>query len=137
CLTDYEPRAAAANIVVENLITDPSVVVRADEDGVRQILSNLIDNAIKYTPAGGRVTMRCRVDGTMAVIEVCDTGVGIAAEHHSRELERFYGVDRARSRDLGGTGLGLSIVKHLCQALGGSVAVESKLGQGCTFVVRL
>ncbi len=92
---------------------------------------------MKYTPPGGRVTIRCRRDGTWGVIEVVDTGVGVAAEHHERLFERFYRVDRARSRELGGTGLGLSIVKHLCQAMGGSVSVQSEPGKGSTFAVRL
>ena len=81
--------------------------------------------------------MRCRRDDAWGVIEVADTGPGIAAEHHERLFERFYRVDRARSRELGGTGLGLSIVKHLCQQMGGSVSVQSALGKGSTFAVRL
>src|SRR5690606_16129495 len=101
------------------------------------ILSNLIDNAIKYTPPGGRVTVRCREEGAAAVLEVEDTGIGIAREHHGRLFERFYRVDKARSRELGGTGLGLAIVKHLCQAMHGSVSVESSLGKGSPFGVRL
>ena len=137
CIADYEPQAIAAGIVLDNQITDSDLKVRADEDGVRQILSNLIDNAVKYTPAGGRVALRCQKDSSMAVIEVADTGVGIAPEHHSRVFERFYRVDRARSRELGGTGLGLSIVKHLCLAMAGRVSVSSELHKGSTFEVRL
>jgi two-component system phosphate regulon sensor histidine kinase PhoR len=137
CLADYEPQAVAAEIVLENEVADADITVRADEDGLRQILSNLIDNAVKYTPAGGRVAVRARRDGSMAVIEVADTGVGIPPEHHSRVFERFYRVDRARSRELGGTGLGLAIVKHLCLAMGGQVSVESQPKHGATFEVRL
>lgn len=136
-LADYEPQAVSAELVLDNQATDDDLKVRADEEALRQILSNLVDNAVKYTPPGGRVTVRCRRDGAAAVIEVVDTGPGIAAEHHERLFERFYRVDRARSRELGGTGLGLSIVKHLCQTMGGSVSVESAPGKGSTFAVRL
>ena len=123
-----------------NLHTDGDghgVAVLADEEGLRTILSNLVDNAIKYTPEEGRVSVRWRTDGTQVVIEVQDTGIGIPAQHQSRIFERFYRVDRARSRELGGTGLGLSIVKHLAQAFGGKVGVESQPGQGSTFRVVL
>jgi two-component system phosphate regulon sensor histidine kinase PhoR len=137
CVADYEPQAIAAGIVLDNQVTDVDLKVRADEEGVRQILSNLIDNAVKYTPTGGQVTVRCQKDGSMAVVEVVDTGVGIAAEHHGRVFERFYRVDRARSRELGGTGLGLSIVKHLCLAMGGRVSVSSELHKGSRFEVGL
>ncbi|HYO24617.1 MAG TPA: ATP-binding protein [Lacipirellulaceae bacterium] len=137
CLADYEPQAVARSLTLENHSDDPGLRVHADEEGLRQILSTLIDNAVKYTPAGGRVSVRCRPDGRMAAIEVTDTGAGIAAEHHPHLFERFYRVDKARSRELGGTGLGLSIVKHLCQAMGGSVAVRSEVNRGSTFSVRL
>jgi len=136
-LADYEPQAVAADLVFDNQATDDDIQVRADEEALRQILSNLVDNAVKYTPPGGRVIVRSRRDGASAVIEVVDTGPGIAAEHHERLFERFYRVDRARSRELGGTGLGLSIVKHLCQTMGGSVSVASAPGKGSTFAVRL
>lgn len=137
CIADYEPQAVARELVLENLATDANVRVHADEESLRQILSNLIDNAVKYTPAGGRVSIRCQANGRMADIEVADTGVGIAAEHHAHLFERFYRVDKARSRELGGTGLGLSIVKHLSQAMGGSVSVRSEVQKGSTFSVRL
>jgi two-component system phosphate regulon sensor histidine kinase PhoR len=137
CLADYEPQAVARELVLENFVDDPHVRVHADEEGLRQILSNLIDNAVKYTPAGGRVSIRCKPNGKMADIEVTDTGVGIPAEHHAHLFERFYRVDKARSRELGGTGLGLSIVKHLAQQMGGSVGVRSELHKGSTFSVRL
>jgi two-component system phosphate regulon sensor histidine kinase PhoR len=113
------------------------LMVRADDEAVRQILENLIGNAIKYTPPDGRVTVRWRRQHNRALIEVSDTGIGIEAAHLDRLFERFYRVDKARSRELGGTGLGLSIVKHLAQFFGGSVGVRSVVGQGSTFWVTL
>lgn len=137
CMRDYEGRATAGQLTLVNEVGASAIQVRADEEALLQILSNLVDNAIKNTPAGGTVTIRGRVEAAQAVIEVVDTGPGIAAEHHERLFERFYRVDRARSRELGGTGLGLSIVKHLCQAMGGSVAVESTSKKGSVFRVRI
>ena len=137
CLGDHEERAKSSGLRIENLVSDSPLVVRADEEGLLQILGNLIDNAIKYTPTGGAITIRCREEANQAVIEVADTGVGIEREHHSRLFERFYRVDKARSRELGGTGLGLAIVKHLCQAMEGTVSVQSEPGRGSVFGVRL
>jgi two-component system, OmpR family, phosphate regulon sensor histidine kinase PhoR len=111
--------------------------VRADREALREILDNLVDNAIKYTPAGGHVTIRWRPGDGVTRIEVEDTGIGIGDEHRKRVFERFYRVDKARSRELGGTGLGLSIVKHLVQSFGGKVEVESQQGKGSRFVVEL
>lgn len=109
----------------------------ADDEGLRTIADNLLDNAINYTPVGGKVTIRWKSVDDKVVIQVQDTGVGIAHEHQQRIFQRFYRIDKARSRELGGTGLGLSIVKHLCQAFSGSVSVYSHLGQGSTFTVEL
>ena len=111
--------------------------VEAESEGFQFIINNLIDNAIKYTPAGGRVTVRWRAEEGNAVIAVEDTGPGIPREHQERIFERFYRVDKARSRELGGTGLGLSIVKHLTQVFLGNVSVSSQVGKGTTFTVRL
>jgi two-component system phosphate regulon sensor histidine kinase PhoR len=122
---DLEPEAAG-------------LVVTADDEAIRQVLDNLIDNAIKYTPEGGRVHVSLRrSDDGIAVLEVADSGIGIPRPDLPRVFERFYRVDKARSRELGGTGLGLSIVKHLVQSLGGAVAVDSRLGHGSTFTVTL
>ena len=101
------------------------------------IFDNLVGNAIQYTPPGGRVVIRCRAEGDSAVFEVEDTGVGISPRDQTRIFERFYRVDKARSRELGGTGLGLAIVKHLTQAFGGQVSVRSELGKGSVFQIRL
>ncbi len=107
--------------------------VMADSDAIHQVLLNLLDNALKYTPSGGRVTASARVVRDMVEFCVTDTGVGIAAEHLPRLFERFYRVDKARSRELGGTGLGLSIVKHIVRAHGGEVRVASEPGRGSSF----
>jgi two-component system phosphate regulon sensor histidine kinase PhoR len=109
----------------------------ADEEAVSQILDNLVDNALKYTPAGGRIGVTCREEDRQVCLEVEDTGIGIAEADLPRIFERFYRVDRARSRELGGTGLGLSIVKHLVQAMHGSVQAVSQPGKGTRFTVRL
>jgi two-component system phosphate regulon sensor histidine kinase PhoR len=120
------------------VVTDVSVAsVETDRDRLRGVLENLVENALKYTPEGGRVTVAARPEGEVAVFEVADDGPGIAAEHLPRIFERFYRVDKARSRELGGTGLGLSIVKHLVESLGGAVSVSSEPGRGSRFVVRL
>lgn len=122
-------------IVVEAPVD--AVMVSGDEESLEQILDNLIDNAIKYTNDGGTVTIRWRADEGHGLLEVEDTGIGIPQSHLTRIFERFYRVDKARSRELGGTGLGLSIVKHLSQALGGTVAVSSRLGKGTIFTIQL
>jgi signal transduction histidine kinase len=105
--------------------------ITADATAVRQVLSNLVDNALRHTPAGGKVTIFSEPDPLGIALGVRDTGSGITAEHLPRIFERFYRVDPARSREAGGTGLGLSIVKHLVEAHGGRVAAESA-GRGTT-----
>lgn len=122
------------------LVTIPpaeSVSVVADEESLEQVLDNLIDNAVKYTNSGGTITVRWENRDGSCRIDIEDTGIGIPQAHLSRIFERFYRVDRARSRELGGTGLGLSIVKHLVQLMGGTVSVTSRLGKGTTFSVEL
>jgi len=104
---------------------------------VHQILTNLLENAVKYTPDGGAVTVGARTLEGRVEVFVRDTGMGIPPEDLSRLFERFYRVDKARSKALGGTGLGLSIVKHLAQAQGGDVRVESKVDKGSTFYFTL
>jgi two-component system, OmpR family, phosphate regulon sensor histidine kinase PhoR len=112
--------------------------VMADHDRLEQILINLVDNAVKYTDAGGRVTVAARpLAPDMVEISVADTGVGIPPSDLPRITERFYRVDKARSRELGGTGLGLAIVKHLVIAHGGELAIESEPGRGTTVRVTL
>jgi two-component system phosphate regulon sensor histidine kinase PhoR len=104
---------------------------------INSAFSNLISNALRYTPAGGRVDVRCRYEGGVMVFSVEDTGPGIAPEHMPRLSERFYRIDRSRSRDTGGTGLGLAIVKHVMQRHGGSLLIESKLNQGSVFSLTI
>jgi two-component system phosphate regulon sensor histidine kinase PhoR len=101
------------------------------------VLDNLVDNALQYTPAPGRVHVRLEARDGVGVLAVEDTGVGIPKEDLERVFERFYRVDKARSRAVGGTGLGLSIVKHLVLAMHGQVTVESELGQGSRFRVEI
>ena len=114
----------------------PAVVT--DPERLRRVLENLVDNAVKYTPAGGRVEVTTLPGpGGSVRIEVVDNGPGIAPEHQARIFERFYRVDKARSRELGGTGLGLSIVRHLAEGMGASVSVESEPGGGSRFTVTL
>lgn len=137
CVAEHNSIALTKQLVLNTLQPPSPIAVLADEEGLRAILDNLVKNAINYTPHGGEVKIRwCEEDG-MALIEVIDTGVGIAEEHQSRIFERFYRADQARSRELGGTGLGLSIVKHLVNAFDGSIELSSKLGEGSTFTIRL
>lgn len=104
---------------------------------LEQAIVNLIDNAIKYSEAEAAIKIRVYRDENEGVIEVVDEGRGIDAKHLPRLFERFYRVDKSRSRQLGGTGLGLAIVKHITIAHGGRVNVESKIGEGSTFSIRL
>jgi two-component system phosphate regulon sensor histidine kinase PhoR len=119
-------------------LEESAPVVRTDADRLRRILENLVDNAVKYTPSGGRVQIVSRKgpDGA-AVLEVRDDGPGIPPEHLPRIFERFYRVDKARSRELGGTGLGLSIVRHLAEGMGAAVSVESEPGRGTSFSITV
>jgi two-component system phosphate regulon sensor histidine kinase PhoR len=137
CARQFADKAAATQILLRAELPAADVAALADEEGIRTILNNLVDNALKYTPAGGSVTIRGRTDEQTVVLEVQDTGIGIAPQDQARVFERFYRVDKARSRELGGTGLGLSIVKHLVQSFGGAVAVASQPGHGSTFRVTL
>jgi len=109
----------------------------SDPEMIIQVFSNLIDNAIKFTPERGKITVKAREEDDFIQIDVSDTGIGIAEEHLPRIFERFYRVDKARSREMGGTGLGLAIVKHIVHANRGKVSVESEFGKGSTFSVFL
>jgi two-component system phosphate regulon sensor histidine kinase PhoR len=132
-----EANAQLKNIAVTLEGFDDVVAAQANEWAVDHIMVNLIDNAVKYTPKGGRVRVRGALDGERVVIEVSDTGPGIPANKQNRIFERFYRIDKGRSRDQGGTGLGLSIVKHLVQRMGGTIEVVSAPEEGTTFRVAL
>lgn len=111
--------------------------VRGDETQLTSMFTNLVDNAVKYTPSGGRVEVTGGTEGDEIIISIVDTGIGIPQGKLSRIFERFYRVDKARSKATGGTGLGLSIVRHIAENHGGRVTVESVPGEGTTFTVRL
>jgi len=142
-------KAVHAGIALTREMVPDTPPLDADEDRIEQALVNLVDNAIKYTARGGHVRVSARaaeatraLDGAAGVaadgfveIAVSDTGIGVPPEDLPRLTERFYRVDKARSRELGGTGLGLAIVKHIVQAHGGWMRIESELGRGTT--VRL
>jgi len=125
------------NIQVAVAAAPGGETVECDGQAVQEILSNLLDNAVKYTPEGGRIEVGARRDGGAMEFWVSDTGIGIRSEHIPRLFERFYRVDKARSRALGGTGLGLAIVKHLVLAHHGTLRVKSKAGEGSTFYFRI
>ncbi|MBI3028148.1 MAG: HAMP domain-containing protein [Candidatus Rokubacteria bacterium] len=127
-----EPRAAGKDVSLAADLPPDLPRVLADADRLAQILINLLDNAVKFTPAGGRVTVTAAARDQMVEIAVADTGIGIPSTDLPRITERFYRVDKARSRELGGTGLGLAIVKHLVQAHGGALGIESEAGKGTT-----
>jgi two-component system phosphate regulon sensor histidine kinase PhoR len=132
-LAIMRPRAEAGGVALAADLPPDLPNVSADHDRLAQILINLVDNAVKYTGEGGRVTVGGRrVDAATVEAVVTDTGVGIPRADLPRITERFYRVDRARSRELGGTGLGLAIVKHLVIAHGGALTIESEPGRGTT-----
>jgi two-component system phosphate regulon sensor histidine kinase PhoR len=115
----------------------PEVSIRGDRAQLGLLLSNLLDNALRYTPAKGTVCVRLDATESRAVIQVSDSGQGIPAGELPRVFERFYRVDKARARRTGGTGLGLAIVRHVAEAHGGTVRVDSELGRGSSFTVTL
>ncbi len=125
-------RAAARGIEFRVEAEPGATTLRADADALRQILTNLFENSLRYTARGGRVTCRSRVEEAGIAVSVTDNGSGIAHEHLARIFERFYRADQSRSREEGGTGLGLAIVKHLVEAHGGRVYAESERGVGTT-----
>jgi signal transduction histidine kinase len=116
---------------------DSPLAVRGDDARLRGLFMNLLDNAARYTPSPGTVSVSLRREGQMAIVAVTDTGVGIPAEDIPSIFERFYRADKSRSRAEGGTGLGLAICKHIAEVHGGKIEVESKLGAGSTFSVWL
>ena len=130
-------RSAEQKELSLSLQRGPRTILRADEDLLLQLLLNLLDNAIKYSPAAGSVTVGWSADAERVELWVRDTGVGIPTEHVPHIIDRFYRVDKARSRAEGGAGLGLSICRWIVEAHGGSISVESAPGRGSTFAVTL
>lgn len=135
-VASFEPQAANKGVHLE-LISMRPVRVEADPDRLAQVFVNLIDNALRHTPAGGSVTVELDATGNDAIMRVRDTGVGIPYRDIPHIFERFYVVDRSRTRESGGAGLGLAIVKSVVDAHGGTVMTESMLGAGTVFTVRL
>lgn len=114
---------------------DGTICIRGSVDRFCQMMVNLIENAVKYSDDGGRIWVKAYNENDKAVVCVKDEGIGIAPEHHERLFERFYRVDKSRSKKAGGTGLGLSIVKHIAALFGAGLRVESQIGEGTTFFV--
>ncbi len=134
---DLQPFAEQRGVALRIETPQQPVWISAEREALRQVVSNLTDNAVKYTPRGGSVAAQLACADSVAEFAVTDTGIGLAEEDQERVFERFYRVDKARSRELGGTGLGLSIVKNTVQGIGGSVGVASRLGYGSTFWAKL
>ena len=130
------PEANAKGLTLIERI-DSGVWIKGDEQQLGLMMRNLLDNALRYTPEGGSIEVQVGHESGDAIVRVRDSGIGIPFHAQSRVFERFYRVDKDRSRDRGGTGLGLSIVKHVAELHAGHVGVESELGQGSTFTVRL
>jgi signal transduction histidine kinase len=125
-----EAKAKLKNITIQNDVRENIDQIKADKDKLTQIFVNVLDNAVKFTPESGNVVIKTDEAGAYTVVSISDTGIGVPKDEIQRLGERFYRVDRSRSRDLGGTGLGLSIVKHLMIAHGGRMEIESQLGRG-------
>lgn len=138
CFQVIRPQAASKDINLRFYSANPDdILLETDRGRLEQVLNNLITNAVNYTDAGGKISIMVEKVGNEAAIHIADTGIGIPEEDLSRIFERFYRVDKARSRNSGGTGLGLSIVRYLVQNLNGRIEVKSKLGIGTTFSVYL
>lgn len=129
--------ASSKHIKIYYNFEDEKVAIQAYGDYIKQLFLNLIDNAIKYTPEGGTVIINQFTRNDEITIEVIDNGVGIPKEDQDKIFQRFYRVDKARSRSVGGTGLGLAITKHIVNSLQGNISVESKLGEGSKFIVTI
>jgi two-component system phosphate regulon sensor histidine kinase PhoR len=137
CLDRQRARAEAKKQKLETIFGSNDLAAWADKEAVGQILEDLVDNAIKYTPDAGTISVACQDEPSQVHIVVREMGIGIAESDLARIFERFYRVDKARSRELGGTGLGLAIVKHLVQAMHGTIQATSQIGMGTSFSIRL
>jgi two-component system, OmpR family, phosphate regulon sensor histidine kinase PhoR len=137
CVEVTRIKAEQKGLLLETEYAKDLPMLMGDARAFQEILQNLLDNAVRYTPSGGRIRLKAALDGADIVLSVADTGIGIPRADQDRIFERFYRADAARSRESGGTGLGLSIVKHLVEAHGGRIRVESEVGQGSTFFIYL
>lgn len=133
----HDARAVDSNHVITTEFSTGSIRLDGDAARLHQVVANLVGNAISHTPEGTTITVKTEIIDDSAEVRVIDNGPGMEPEQAQRVFERFYRVDAGRSRDMGGTGLGLSIVKSIVEKHGGSVSVESRVGQGATFIVRL
>ena len=134
---DFALRAKKKGVTLRVEVPADIAPLRADPLHMQQVFTNLVDNALKFTPENGVVTLGAATSGSETLLWVSDSGQGILSSHLPHIFERFYRVDKGRSRDVGGTGLGLSIVKHIARAHGGSVEAESSFGKGTTIRLRL
>lgn len=125
------------NHIIKMGLCDKNIIINGDKDRIEQVIQNILTNAIKYTPNNGIVSINIREENEQAMISIKDNGIGIPEKDVSRIFERFYRVDKARSRDMGGTGLGLSIAKHIIEQHGGDISVKSEVGKGTEFKIKL
>jgi two-component system phosphate regulon sensor histidine kinase PhoR len=133
----FGQQAARKEIVLKTFFEDHLPTLHMDKDRFKQMMINLVDNAVKFTENGGQVTVSAYRNQQSMVLKVKDTGIGIPVEHHERIFERFYRIDSGRSRKEGGTGLGLAIVKHIVLSANGSVEVNSRPGAGTEFKIEI
>jgi len=131
-----QPLADAKGLLLETTM-EPGLVIQGDPDHLIRLFLNLLDNAIKYTPPGGQITLRAGKEGTGVWVALSDTGPGIPAEHLPHVFERFYRVEKARSRESGGAGLGLAIAYEIARWHGGTIEAQSEPGHGTIFTVHL
>jgi signal transduction histidine kinase len=133
CTETASLKAGSKQLELQVNLPEALPAIRGDTNRLQEVLQNLLDNAIQYTPSGGRVEVSAGRAGDEVIVTVADTGIGIPQAEQSRIFERFYRVDAARSREAGGTGLGLSIARHIVEAHGGRIWVESSVGEGSRF----
>jgi len=134
---EWQPLIQARNLRFTTVVENRELPVLADPVGIQRLLAILLDNAVKYTPAPGSIALRVESDDHNVLISVHDSGIGIAQEHQPKIFERFYRVDKARSRELGGSGIGLAIAQWIVQQHHGAITVESSLGKGATFFIKI
>ena len=137
CIETVRVKAGQKGLSIETECAPDLPLLHGDFRAVQEILLNLLDNAIRYSSPGGRIRIIATANGPEIALSVSDTGIGIPKAEQDRIFERFYRADAARSRESGGTGLGLSITKHLVEAHGGRIKVESEVGRGSTFNIFL